>query len=154
MDLQAQESRRLAALLLHPSGAEPPPELRALVLRRHRLRRAVRPVVGAAALLVCVISIWLGLGAPVVRDELAHWQARSMQLEADWQQHRDPSWLSRDARAQSLLESLQQVDRDLARLHSLDEVDRQALSTLWRTRSDILSALVDSRRQGGTAMRI
>ncbi len=156
MDLPNHQSERLAAWLGERLDVEPPAKLRGRLLRRYRFRRSLAPTSAAAAAVVLVfVSFWFGTSVPTIEDdELARWQARSMRLEADWRQTGDRLWLTQDARAQTLLARLQLLDRDLARLHALGTADRDTLSQLWRTRSDILAALVDSSRQGGTAMRI
>lgn len=153
MDLQVQPSRPLAALLRKYSDVEPPAELRKRLLRRYGVRRALRPAAAMVAVVVSVAAAFsmLPQGTP---DEIAHWQARSMELEADWRRTGDRRWLQQDARAQTLVSTLQQLDRQLAQLHAQDSADREAMADLWRARAGVMAALVDSSRQGGVAVRI
>lgn len=131
---------------------EPPPGLRKRILRRHRLRRA-QPVVYSLGLAVVLTFVLFSMQPPA-EDPVAHWQARSKALEADWRQIGDRSWLLQDARARALLSDLELVDRDLARAIDQQSKDRERLSLLWQTRADLLSSLIDSNRQGGIARRI
>jgi hypothetical protein len=154
MDLQVPRSRPLAALLHNYSDVEPPAELRERLLRRYGVRRALRPAAAALAVVVAVAAAWAILPLGTASDEVARWQARSMELEADWRRTADRQWLRQDARAQTLLGTLQQLDRQLAHLHAQESADREAMAQLWRARVDVMAALVDSSRQGGVAVRI
>ena len=130
-----------------------PATLRSRVLRRHARRRlAVRasPVLGVIAVIASVMF----LHRPADTD-LAQWQARSSTLEAAWRETGNRDWLLSDARARPLIAQLRHVDSALAdALAHAGPDDSEALSRLWRQRSDTLTALIESRRQGGVAIQL
>lgn len=132
----------------------PPPELRTRVMRKHGRRRALGRAMPLLVVFATIASIFVFFSdsrAP----EFTKWQARSIALEASWRQTGDPDWLASDARAQVLLYRLRRVDSDLANMHAAaDPADPEALTRLWRERTETLSALIDSRRQGGVAIRL
>jgi hypothetical protein len=133
-------------------SCELPPSLRNRVLRAHARRRTARraaPFVAVFALMCGVLAIESGDG-----DALQAWQSRSVALEAEWQVDADRDWLLADARAQPLLYRLRQLDSAIARHEPADAPDSDSLAQLWRQRSETLSALIDSRRQGGVAIQL
>lgn len=132
---------------------QPPAPLRARVLDRHARRRLARR---AAPGLVAVLALALGaalLHGPTGRDDGASWQARSRALEDAWRASGDAAWLRDDARARPLLYRLQRVDASIARtLADTRPAEPDQLDRLWRERSEVLAALVESRQQGGVAV--
>ncbi|THD14439.1 hypothetical protein B1808_04045 [Pseudofulvimonas gallinarii] len=58
-----------------------------------------------------------------------------------------------DARAQRLLRQLRQVDQALDQAYA-QALDASLRDQLWRQRTEALSALILSRRQGGVAVQL
>lgn len=133
---------------------EPPQALRQKVLGRHRRRQLARRAMPALAL--CMVGALVFIALPDAPRPLVttDWQQRSAQLEAAWREAGDPAWLRDDARAQRLLRQLRQVDHALGQSYALNAVDPGRREQLWRERSETLSALIDSRRQGGIAVQL
>jgi hypothetical protein len=148
-------SERSARLLEQLCQAPPPPHLRARILRRHGARRLAAAVVPAVALAAVVGVAWL-VAAPAApqMQAMTAWQARSVALEATWHGQADPTWLREDARAHALIEELRALDQQLSQLYAQDGADPRVLDPLWRQRSQTLTALIDSRRQGGVAVQL
>lgn len=143
-------SRTLAAQL----DVDPPPALRAQVLGRYRRRRRLQtglPMVLMAGLALGT-ALMLRPRGPQTHEDLV-WQQRSAELELMWRQTGDQVWLHEDARARELLRRLREVDQSLAVAHA-DAGDEGRLEALWRQRTEVLAALVETRRQGGTAIRL
>ncbi|MFB9067601.1 hypothetical protein [Pseudofulvimonas gallinarii] len=132
--------------------ADPPAQLRRDILRKVRRRRSLRrlvPAAAVAALLMMAAVPWR------LQPDSTHsdWQRRSAQLEAVWRESDDPQWLREDARAQRLLRQLRQVDQALDQAYA-QALDASLRDQLWRQRTEALSALILSRRQGGVAVQL
>jgi hypothetical protein len=151
----SEASDATAGLLAQLCRAPPPPALRARVLRRHGARRVARAVVPTLALAAVVAVGWLvATPTPSGLPAQGSWQARSAALEAAWRSQADPAWLREDARAHALVEHLRALDQELGRLYAQEGADPRRLDPLWRQRSQTLTALIDSRRQGGVAVQL
>jgi len=130
----------------------PPTGLRDRVLRAHATRRTVKRAAPFMAIMVVFFSLAL-VNAPTGRS-VQDWQSRSVDLEASWRADGDRQWLVADARAQPLLYRLRQVDAQIERLGAVPSSNTDSLARLWRERTETLSALIDSRRQGGLAIQL
>lgn len=131
---------------------DPPPSLRGRLLGRHRRRRLLRRTAPALALVLTgALAFVAGHDDPAL-PLAADWQQQSAELEASWRAAGDPAWLRDDARAQLLLRRLRQVDHALGLSYALDNADTEQRNQLWRERSITLSALIQSRQQGGVAV--
>lgn len=141
-----------ASLRDNLESAEPPADLRERVLRVHATRRTAAR---AAPFLAVIVATW-GLAIMTTRsdDSLRDWQSRSGEMEASWRANGDREWLLADARAQPLLYRLRCVDEAIAQFDGSSSSDTRSLAQLWRERTETLSALVDSRRQGGVAIQL
>ncbi len=132
--------------------SEPPAGLRERVLRAHAIRRTGRRVMPFLAIMA-VVSGWAMMNAPTDRT-VRDWQSQSIAMEASWRADADRDWLIADARARPLLYRLRQVDAEIGRLTAASSSDTDSLARLWRERTETLSALIDSRRQGGVAIQL
>lgn len=133
---------------------DPPVPLRAQLLRRHGQRRLWRRAAPALALVgVASLILVAALYGPTTPDE-ADWQQRSAALEAAWRKSADPDWLREDVRAQDLLSRLRDVDEALAQSYASNDSATSERAVLWRERSETLTALIDSRHQGGVAVQL
>lgn len=142
------------AVLAAACLANPPAPLRERVLDRHARRRLLARTTPLVLLLAVVGALRFAAVSDRPYSPWLEWQARSAALESTWRETSDPDWLRSDARARPLLHRLREVDLALGRLHALAPSDDAALTRLWRERSETLSLLIDSRRQGGLAIRL
>lgn len=145
-------SESLRELLSPVDAASPPPaSLRSRVLRRYT-RRRVAPYTTAVIAVVAVVASLVLLRREA---DIAQWQATSSALEVAWRETGNRDWLLSDARARPLMEQLRRVDSALAHTLASDAPsDSETLSRLWRERSEALTALIESRRQGGVAIQL
>lgn len=132
-----------------------PAFLRSRILARYRRRKRLFASASISIAVVATFAAWwlLQIANPVA--SAPDWHARSVALEASWRETGDNDWLGSDARAEPLLTQLRQLDSQLANLlDDTSESNAAVLASLWKARSDTLSALIESRRQGGFAVRL
>lgn len=132
--------------------ASPPAHLRERVLRTYAIRRTGKRA--APFILIAFAALLVSQPGSSPDDAVRQWQARSSQVEATWRADGDREWLLSDARAQPLLYRLRRVDEAIARFDADTSPDARPLARLWRERTETLTALVDSRRQGGVAVQL
>jgi hypothetical protein len=152
---QNESVRTALAAVTATDDTAPPAFLRSHVLAqyRQRKRRSLSAAIAAVLMATGCTGWLLQISGPAGND--ADWHARSVALEASWRETGDNDWLQSDARAESLLLRLREVDSRLAGLLGLAHTtDESALAALWKERGDVLSALIESRRQGGLAVRL
>lgn len=130
---------------------QPPETLRDRVLRAHGRRRAVRRGMPVLALVATVVLL-MPMRTVQDLDAVTDWQARSQSLEAAWRASADVAWLRSDARARPLVQRLERIDASLARAHRQHAGEAARLDGLWRERTEVLAALVETRTRGGTAV--